>query len=94
MGLLGFGLNLITGMLFFIATPGQYTENIAFYWKMVLMLVAVGNILCLMVFDDAWKVGPGDDAPRLAKFLAGSTLVLWIGVIYFGRMLPFIGNSF
>jgi hypothetical protein len=81
-------------MLFFIATPGQYTENIAFYWKMVLMLVAGGNILALMVFDDAWKLGPGDDAPRLAKLLAGSTLVLWVGVMYFGRMLPFIGNSF
>jgi uncharacterized membrane protein len=94
LGLLGFGLNLITGMVFFIATPGQYTENIAFYWKMALMLVAIGNILCLMVFDEAWKVAPGDDAPRSAKLLAASTMVLWIGVIYFGRMLPFMGNSF
>jgi hypothetical protein len=61
---------------------------------MALMLVAIGNILCLMVFDEAWKVAPGDDAPRSAKVLAASTMVLWIGVIYFGRMLPFMGNSF
>jgi len=93
-GILGFGVNAITGMLFFIATPEQYTQNTAFHWKMGLMLLAGLNILYLMVFDDAWALGPEDDAPLSAKLIAGSAICLWVGVMYFGRMLPYIGNSF
>jgi len=33
-------------------------------------------------------------ASALVRVLAASQLVLWIGVIYFGRMLPYIGNAF
>jgi hypothetical protein len=93
-GILGFGINAATGMLFFIATPEQYTQNIAFHWKMGLMLLAGLNILYLMVFDEAWALGPGDNAPLSAKVIAGSAICLWVGVMYFGRMLPYIGNSF
>lgn len=94
LGLVGFAMNVFTGMLFFIATPGQYTENVAFYWKMIFMLIGGINILYLMMFDEAWAVKPGDDAPITAKVVAGSTIFMWTGVIYFGRMLPFLGNSF
>jgi hypothetical protein len=31
---------------------------------------------------------PGDDAPGLAKLIAGASLFLWLGVIYFGRLIP------
>ncbi len=93
-GILGFGINLITGMLFFIGAPQQYTQNIAFHWKMVLMMIAGINVLYFTVFDEAWAVRSGDDAPLTAKVVAGSTIFLWVGVIYFGRMLPYLGNSF
>jgi hypothetical protein len=36
----------------------------------------------------------GETAPPFVKMLAASQIVLWIGVIYFGRMLPYIGNAF
>jgi len=39
-------------------------------------------------------MGAGEDAPRLIKILAASQIFLWVGVIYFGRMLPYIGDSF
>jgi hypothetical protein len=39
-------------------------------------------------------MGPGDTPPVTIKFLAASQIWLWIGVIYFGRMLPYIGNAF
>jgi len=39
-------------------------------------------------------LGPGDDAPALAKVIAGTSLFLWLAVMYMGRMLPYIGNSF
>jgi hypothetical protein len=92
--IVGFGINAITGMLFFIGAPQQYTQNVAFYWKIVLMLLAGGNVLYLTVFDRVRAVGPGDDAPLTDKVIAASAIFLWIGVIYCGRMLPFIGNAF
>jgi hypothetical protein len=30
----------------------------------------------------------GDDAPGFAKLIAGASLFLWLGVIYFGRLIP------
>ncbi len=94
LGILGFAINSMTGMLFFIATPGQYTQNVAFFWKIVLVMLAGVNLLYLTMFDEPWALGPGDDAPLTSKVIAASAIFLWIGVIYCGRMLPFIGNSF
>ena len=37
---------------------------------------------------------PNESAPASAKFIAATSLVLWIGVIYWGRMLPFLGGAF
>jgi uncharacterized membrane protein len=93
-GILGFGLNLITGMLFFVGDPGQYTQNIAFQWKLALILLAGINVLYFTVFDAPWALKPGEDAPFTAKFAAASAIVLVVGVMYFGRMLPFLGNAF
>ena len=93
-GILGFAVNLITGILFFITIPEQYTQNVALHWKVVLMLIAAANVLYFTLFEEAWALGPGDDAPPTARVIAASTIFLWIGVIYFGRMMPFIGGSF
>lgn len=93
-GILGFGVNLITGMLFFVGAPGQYTQNATFYWKLALIVVAGVNVLYFTVFDEPWALGPGDEAPFTARAFAASALVLVLGVLYCGRMLPFIGNAF
>jgi uncharacterized membrane protein len=93
-GMFGFVINTITGMLFFIGTPEQYTQNVAFYWKMMLVLMAGASVLYFTVFDEPWQVGARDDAPFRTKFIAASTIALWLGVLYFGRMLPYLGNSF
>jgi hypothetical protein len=93
-GILGFGLNVATGFLFFVTIPDQYTQNLSLHIKMILMMIAGVNILYFTIFEEPWKLGPGDDAPVRAKVVTTLTVVLWIGVIYFGRMMPFIGNSF
>jgi len=92
--ILGFAINVATGMLFFVAAPEQYTANIAFHWKLGLILLGGANALYFTLFDEAWTLKPGDDAPLMAKALAMSALILWVGVMYFGSMLPFIGNAF
>ncbi len=93
-GILGFALNVFTGFLFFITVPDQYTTNLALHIKMVLMMIAALNIFYFTTFDETWKLAPGADAPMRAKVVTTLTVVLWIGVVYFGRMMPFIGNSF
>jgi len=92
--ILGYGTNLVSGMLFFVATPEQYAHNVAFVWKLILMMLGGANALYFTVFDEAWVLQPGDEAPLSAKAVAVSAIVLWVGVLYFGSMLPFIGNSF
>jgi len=91
---LGLGINLFTGMFWVIATPEQYMTNISFGWKMGLLLLAGADLLYLTTFDGPWNVKEGDEAPAFGKALAVSAIALWVGVMYFGRMLPFIGNAF
>jgi hypothetical protein len=93
-GMLGFAVNLVTGMMFFIATPEQYVTNYPFYWKIVFMMAAGANLLYITVVDRAWTQEPTYDTPIFDKAIGASAIVLWMGVIYWGRMLPFIGNAF
>jgi hypothetical protein len=93
-GVLGLGMNLITGMLFFIAAANQYTQNIAFYWKVAFLVLAGVHFLYLTVFSKTWALKVGEEAAVLDKAVAVTGIGLWVGVIYWGRMLPFIGNAF
>jgi hypothetical protein len=92
-GLAGFGLNFVTGMLFFIAASQQYTQNVAFYWKVVFLGLAGAHFLYLTVLNKTWNLQQGDDAAFVDKVVAASAIIVWVGVIYWGRMLPFIGGS-
>jgi uncharacterized membrane protein len=94
-GVLGFGVNVVTGILFFIgAPPDFYVNNGVFLWKLALILVAGANALYFTVFEHAWTVGAGDTPPVAAKIAAASGILLWTGVIFCGQMLPFFGHSF
>ena len=93
-GILGFALNLATGMAFFVAAPEQYTTNKSFQFKILFVLIAGANALYFTCFDEAWEMKPGDDAPFAAKFAAMSAVLLWIAVMFCGSMLPFLGNAF
>ena len=93
-GVWGFVANSITGMLFFIGQAFQYIENPAFHLKMLCVLIAGAEVLYLTWHEEVWEMDAGATVPALVKLLAASQIVLWIGVIYFGRMLPYIGNAF
>ena len=94
-GMLGFGVNVVTGMLFFIgAPPDFYVNNPVFIWKLAAILVAGANALYFTVLEQAWTVGAGDNPPVAAKVAAASGILLWVGVIFCGQMLPFFGHSF
>jgi uncharacterized membrane protein len=91
---LGFAVNLATGMMFFIGASDQYTENISFYWKVAFLVVAGVDLLYLTVVRKTWELEPGDDTPATEKLIAASAIGAWVAVIFFGRMLPFLGNAF
>jgi hypothetical protein len=90
--ILGFGVNVISGMLFFIAASYQYVGNPSFNGKLVFLMLAGVNML-LFTFDQSWK-REGQPATGYSKFLAVSAVVLWVGVLFWGSMLPFIGQAF
>jgi len=94
-GVLGFGVNVVTGMLFFVgAPPTFYITNAVFLWKLALILVAGANALYFTVFQQTWTLEAGDTAPVAAKVAAASGIFLWVCVIFCGQMLPFLGRSF
>jgi hypothetical protein len=97
-GIFGFAVNTLTGMMFFAASPGQYLSSVAnaelFLLKMMFIVVAGVNALYFTVLDEPWSLPAGQDAPVRAKAFAASAIFLWLGVIYCGSMLPFIGGAF
>ena len=91
--MLGLTINIVTGMMFAVALPAQYA-GWPFYWKIGLLMVGGFNLLYVTIVDDPWNVGRGDAAPLLARTLAGTAIISWLAVMYFGRMLPYLGNAF
>lgn len=93
--MLGFAVNLATGMLFFVGAPANfYVTNGLFFWKLGLILVAGINALYFTVFEQPWNLAAEDAPPFAAKVAAASGIVLWFAVLFCGQMLPFFGNSF
>jgi uncharacterized membrane protein len=91
---LGFAVNAITGMGFVTAAPHMYVENVSFLWKMGFLMLAGVNLLYATVFEGPWHVESGEDSPLRVKVMGASAILSWLGVMYFGRMLPFIGEAF
>jgi hypothetical protein len=90
---IGFGINAITGMLFFAASYGQYVNGYVWYAKLAFIVAAGFNTLYFF-FDKGWATEPGVPARPLSRLIAFSALCLWVGVMYWGSMLPFLGSAF
>jgi len=90
-GVLGYIINVVTGMMFLMTDPVEYIYNPAFHIKMLFMAAAGLNIMIFysVVFRHLKGLGPGSDAPRAAKIVAGVSLLCWIGVTVYGRLLTF-----
>jgi len=87
-----FAVAVVTGILLYFVQASRYTWNFAFQIKFLLLALAGINML---VFHygvwrtvDGWDVGPPPAAARVAGFLSA---LLWLGVVYYGRLTPFVG---
>jgi len=96
LGVVGFAINVITGFVFVagnpVGGPQEYLGNLAFLIKMVLILIAGVNLLAFYVTGIARAadaVAPDGTAPMSAKVVAALSLVLWFGVIFFGRFIMY-----
>jgi hypothetical protein len=95
-GILGFVITVITGIGFYAGSPEQY-QSFAFAAKMACIVLAGANVMLSHLTGLTRRVesvGAGQDAPIAAKLSAITSLSLWIGVMFWGRMLTFFGNTF
>jgi hypothetical protein len=59
--------------------------------KLLFIALAGVNLFAFYLTGMSHKVDDlqaEDDAPPLAKLIAATSLILWLGVIYFGRLIP------
>ena len=94
-GVAGFGLCLLTGIIFVCGNafkePIVLLLNLSFQLKMLFVALAGLNVVVFYlspVHRAVEALGPGENAPRAAKVIAAFSLILWIGVVYMGRMIP------
>jgi hypothetical protein len=95
-GIVGFLMNVASGLVFVIGNPVggplDYLGNLAFQLKMLLILLAGINLIAFYVTGIARtvdEVDTGGNASGAAKAIAATSLVLWFGVIFFGRLIMY-----
>ena len=92
----GVGINVVTGVIFFVATPEQYMWNAAWWAKVLFLAIAITNIAFFETRHgrELLTMAPGTRTPVSFKVAGVVSIVSWLAVLYFGRMLPFLGNAF
>lgn len=92
----GFAMCLTTGIVFFVGTPDQYIRNESFWLKVLFLLVAGANMLAFEMTQRhrVAALDRGVDTPMTFKVIGATSLVSWLMVLYWGRMLPFLGGAF
>jgi hypothetical protein len=90
LGVIGFVVNVLTGMLFFIAGPGNYVGKNGFHIKIVCILLAAAPLLYFTLFDEPWHTDSNKNAPVASKVAAVCMFGLLVLVVVYGRLLPFL----
>ena len=95
-GICGFVLNLVTGVMFFVGAPDQYIGNVAFWFKIFFLALAGLNALYFETAHgaEALAIKEGAGVPVSFRIAGAVSLFSWFMVLYWGRMLPFIGEAF
>jgi hypothetical protein len=88
----GFGISLCTGLIFFVSEPQQYVVKSAWWAKVAFLGVAGLNA---MIFEKilSKQVDAADQSgiqPLAFKIVGFVSLLAWLAVLYFGRMLPYL----
>jgi len=94
--LVGFAINVVTGVVFLIGLPEQYVNNPVWWYKVGFLALAGLNagFFETRLSAQVLALGPHGDTPRAAKLVGFVSLISWFAVLYCGRMLAFIGDAF
>lgn len=90
--MLGLVINVVTGMLFFLASPDQYTQNTTFAWKIGAMLLGGLSLLYPTMVNENSGMKPAAYA-ALTRAVGATSICLWVVVIFLGRFLPYFGSE-
>jgi len=92
LALIGFAINLITGILFLFSDPYNYYDNLSFRLKMLAVLLAGLNALWFKLSLNLESVTTqnSENTGMQIRLIAGISLLLWTSVIVFGRMIPYL----
>lgn len=88
---IGFAVAVVTGSLMFVPNARTYVGNTAFGLKMAALLLA-GLNMAIFQFTTLRSVGAWDAAGRVplgARVAGALSLIIWTGVIVFGRWIGF-----
>lgn len=87
----GFVVMVVTGVLLFYAIPVRTYQNVFFRAKVIMLLLAGLNVWLFQ--RGVWRrVGEWDDEtkpPRRARAAGAASLLLWVGIIFAGRMIAY-----
>ena len=90
--MLGLVINVVTGMLFFLASPDQYTQNSTFAWKIGAMLLGGLSLLYPTMVNEDSDMKPAA-YPVMTRAVGVTSICLWVAVIFLGRFLPYFGSE-
>lgn len=90
LAVIGFLLNVLTGMTFFIGSPGLYLGKTSYHIKMASIVLAALPLLYFTVSDRSWHTGSNGTASVVSKLAAVGFFGLLLAVLIYGRLLPFL----
>jgi hypothetical protein len=94
-GILGFVINVSSGLMFVLTEPDQYILNSSFHLKLLFLTIA--GINAGLFYLTSWRTvfGAADvyEPPRRAKVIAVVSLSAWMLVIVCGRLITFFRPS-
>lgn len=96
-GVAAFVVNTATGIVFLAGAPYQYIYNLAFQMKLLFILAAGVNIALFYgtgLSRRTFEVRAGTLVPTAARVVGAVSLIAWVGVMYWGRMLTFFRPPF
>lgn len=95
MVVIGFTINFLTGMMFYIGDPERYSINIGFQIKMLMVLLAGINALWFFLrIEKPMKIWDEyGDTTKEAKTVGALSLMLWFSVLICGRLIPYVGTG-
>lgn len=90
-GVMGYLLNVTTGIMFLSSAPDQYLYNPAVQSKLFLMLIAGINMLLFYATtaSDVHSVTNTRGVMPRAKIMAGISLFCWCAIIVCGRLITY-----